>query len=39
MPVKNGETLKLDEIEDLLDLKPMQYSMEKNARGFQCCFR
>lgn len=35
---KNGETLKLDEIEDLLDLKPMQYSMEKMQEAFSAAF-
>jgi hypothetical protein len=35
---KNGETLKLEDMEDLLDLKPLQYTLEKMNEAFTKAF-
>lgn len=35
---KNGETLKLEDMEDLLDVKPLPYIMEKMAEAFTAAF-
>lgn len=34
----NNEDLKLDQVEDLLDLKPLNYSMEKMSEAFTVAF-
>lgn len=35
---KNGEDLKLEDMEDLLDLKPLQYTLEKMTEAFTAAF-
>lgn len=35
---KNGEDLKLEDMEDLLDLKPLQYTLEKMTEAFASAF-